>query len=44
MPPVVKILFDVLSGVRDNNIAFYDLQKLLDTLGFRHRSKGSHFI
>ena len=32
MPPIVKILFDVLSGVKDNNIAFSDLQKLLDTL------------
>ncbi len=44
MPPIVKILFDVLSGVKDNNIAFSDLQKLLDTLGFNHRTKGSHFI
>ena len=40
----MKILFDVLSGVKDNNIAFTDLQKLLTALGFQHRTKGSHFI
>ena len=40
----MKILFDVLSGVKDNNIAFSDLQKLLTALGFQHRTKGSHFI
>ncbi|MBQ7558785.1 MAG: type II toxin-antitoxin system HicA family toxin [Synergistaceae bacterium] len=44
MPPVIKILFDVLSGVKDNNIAFSDLQKLLTALGFQHRTRGSHFI
>ena len=44
LPTVIKILSDVLSGVKDNNISFSDLRKLLDTLGFRHRVKGSHFI
>ncbi len=44
MSPVTKIIIDVLSGVKDNNIAFSDLQKLLDYFGFQHRIKGSHFI
>ena len=44
MPPVTKILIDVLSGIKDNNIAFSDLQKILDYFGFQHRIKGSHFI
>ncbi|MBQ6737506.1 MAG: type II toxin-antitoxin system HicA family toxin [Synergistaceae bacterium] len=44
MPPITKILFDVLSGVKDKNIAFSDLQKLLLSLGFQNRIKGSHFI
>lgn len=30
MPTVSKILAYVLSGLRDNNIAFSDLQRLLD--------------
>ena len=39
-----KLLFAVLSGRRDSNIVFSDLQKLLDLLGFSVRVKGDHFI
>lgn len=39
-----KLLIAVLSGRRDSNIAFADLQKLLDALGFSVRIKGDHFI
>ena len=39
-----KLLIAVLSGRRDSNIAFSDLQKLLEVLGFSVRSKGDHFI
>lgn len=44
MPPITKILMNVLSGVKDSNIAFSDLQKLLAHLGFQLRIKGSHHI
>ena len=44
MTSTPKIFSLVLSGLRDNNIAFSDLQKLLDSLGFSHRTKGSHCI
>lgn len=39
-----KLLISVLSGRRDSNIAFSDLQKLLELLGFSVRVKGDHFI
>lgn len=39
-----KLLIAVLSGRRDSNIAFSDLQKLLELLGFSMRIKGDHFI
>lgn len=39
-----KLLFSVLSGRHDSNIAFTDLQKLLELLGFSVRVKGDHFI
>ncbi|CDD64181.1 putative uncharacterized protein [Firmicutes bacterium CAG:882] len=44
MPTVDKILIDVMSGTKDNNIRFADLQKLLETLGFKCRIRGDHFI
>lgn len=44
MPSVDKILSDIMSGTKDRNIRFSDLQKLLETLGFRCRIKGDHFI
>lgn len=39
-----KILMDILSGAKDRNIAFNDLRKLLELLGFTCRIKGDHFI
>ena len=44
MTSVPKLITAVLSGARDNNIAFSDLQKLLASLGFQCRVKGDHFI
>lgn len=44
MPTVDKILQDVMCGVKDKNIKFIDLQKLLESLGFQCRIKGDHFI
>lgn len=44
MPTIDKILIDVMSGTKDNNIRFTDLQKLLETLGFNCRIRGDHFI
>ena len=44
MTPTPKILEAVMDGRKDNNILFTDLQKLLDVLGFNHRTKGSHSI
>ena len=39
-----KLMAQVLSGTRDKNILFTDLQKVLDRLGFTCRIKGDHFI
>lgn len=39
-----KALLAILSGSRDQNIPFSDLQTVLDRLGFQHRIKGDHFI
>ena len=44
MPTVEKIYFAIMSGVRDKNIKFSELQKLLEVLGFQCRIKGDHFI
>ena len=44
MPSVRKIIAAILSGTRDNNIAFADLQRVLLSLGFKCRVKGDHFI
>ena len=44
MPTVDKILQEVMSGSKDKNIKFSELQKLLETLGFQCRIKGGHFI
>lgn len=44
MPSVDKILQEIMSGTKDKNIRFSDLQKLLETLGFQCRIKGDHFI
>lgn len=39
-----KLLLSVLSGTRDKNLLFTDLQTVLDRLGFQCRIKGDHFI
>ena len=39
-----KLLLAVLSGTRDKNLLFTDLQTVLDRLGFQCRIKGDHFI
>ena len=39
-----KILQSVLSGKKDNNIKFKELQTLLLQLGLKERIKGDHFI
>lgn len=44
MTSAIKIFYAVLNGLRDNNIAFTDLRKLLESLGFQHRINGSHYI
>ncbi|MBQ6773255.1 MAG: type II toxin-antitoxin system HicA family toxin [Synergistaceae bacterium] len=44
MTSAIKIFYAVLNGLRDNNIAFTDLRKLLESLGFQYRINGSHYI
>lgn len=44
MPTVDKILQEIMSGTKDKNIRFSELQKLLEMLGFQCRIKGDHFI
>ncbi|MBD5499091.1 MAG: type II toxin-antitoxin system HicA family toxin [Lachnospiraceae bacterium] len=44
MPTTEKILQEVMSGTKDKNIRFSELQKLLEVLGFQCRIKGDHFI
>lgn len=44
MPSADKILIEVMSGIKDKNIRFAELQKLLECLGFECRIKGDHFI
>jgi len=39
-----KLIFQILSGTSDANIAFSDLINLLQYLGFEMRIKGSHHI
>ena len=39
-----KLLISILSGTKDSNILFADLQSVLDRLGFQCRIKGDHFI
>ena len=39
-----KTLLAILSGSRDKNILFTDLQTVLVRLGFQCRIKGDHFI
>ena len=39
-----KLLLSILSGTRDKNLLFADLQTVLDRLGFQCRVRGGHFI
>lgn len=39
-----KLLPAVLSGARDKNMLFSDLQTVLDRLGFQRLIKGDYFI
>ena len=39
-----KLLQKILSGTSDKNIHFYDLIKVLNSLEFSERIKGSHHI
>lgn len=44
MPTSKKIFQDIMSGSKDKNIRFSELQKLLEELDFQCRIKGDHFI
>ncbi|HDP24149.1 MAG TPA: type II toxin-antitoxin system HicA family toxin [Deltaproteobacteria bacterium] len=44
MSQIEKLIFQILSGTSDANIAFKDLCQLLIHLGFDERTKGSHHI
>lgn len=39
-----KLMLAILSGTQDADIAFSDLQAVLDFLGFQCRVRGDHFI
>ncbi len=39
-----KLLLSILSGTRDKNLLFSDLQTVLERLDFQCRIKGDHFI
>ncbi|MBN1931556.1 MAG: type II toxin-antitoxin system HicA family toxin [Desulfobacterales bacterium] len=39
-----KLIFQILRGTSDTNIAFSDLINLMQNLGFEMRIKGSHHI
>ena len=39
-----KLIFRILRGASDANIAFSDLRNLLKYFGFEERTKGSHHI
>ena len=39
-----RLLFQILQGASDSNIAFNDLRHLLKKMGFIERIRGSHHI
>ena len=39
-----KLLFQILRGTSDANVAFNDLRHLLISLGFEERIRGSHHM
>ena len=44
MPTTRDIYIDIITGAKDKNIRFIDLQKVLSVVGFNCRIKGDHFI
>lgn len=44
MSRIEKLIFQILSGTSDANIAFKDLCGLLIHFGFEERTKGSHHM
>lgn len=44
MPTNEKIFQEIMSGSKDKNIKFSELQKILEVLDFQCRIKGDHFI
>jgi predicted RNA binding protein YcfA (HicA-like mRNA interferase family) len=44
MSQIEKLIFQILNGTSDANIAFKDLCQLLIHLGFDKRTKGSHHM
>ncbi len=44
MAGVAKLIAKILSGTSDSNLAFADLCRVLNYLGFDRRIKGSHHI
>ena len=44
MPQTGKLLEQILSGRSDANTSFNELCKVLDSLGFQERIRGSHHI
>ncbi len=44
MTQIEKLIFQILSGMSDANIAFKDLCQLLVHLGFVERTKDGHHI
>ncbi len=39
-----KLLFQILRGTSDANVAFNDLRHLLTSMGFEERIRGSHHM
>ena len=44
MPSTRDVYIDIISGTKDKNIRFTDLQKVLSVTGFNCRTKRDHFI
>lgn len=44
MATLEKMMQAIMSGTKDKNIKFSELQKVLEVLGFQYRIKGDHFI
>ncbi len=42
--PQTNLLEQILSGRSDANVSFNELRRLLDSLGFQERTRGSHHI